>query len=148
MASHTASELEMAATVFADAAHAIGLDPASVTPAPPQRQQTTEEVDEREPAYAQGGRGELRYTELTVLAHERANADEEGSAPFDLERDGGRAPVVSAAETAASAATTHDQPTEEFNVERDIESADHAAETSSPDVPFDFERELHDVRAA
>ena len=45
-------------------------------------------------------------------------------------------------------APTHDQPTEEFNVELDIESADHAAATSSSDVPFDFERELHDVRAA
>ncbi len=151
MASHTASELEMAATVFADAANAIGLDPESVTPAPPERQQTIEEVEEREPAYAERGHGELRYTELTVLTQERAHADEEASAPFDVERDGGRAPALSVEETAASAATAasaHDQPTEEFSVELDMESTDHAAEPSASDVPFDFERELHDVRAA
>ena len=38
MASHTASELEMAASVFGEAARALGLEPASLTPALPERQ--------------------------------------------------------------------------------------------------------------
>jgi 8-amino-7-oxononanoate synthase len=151
MASHTASELEMAATVFADAARAIGLDPASITPALRERQATIEELDELEPAFAERGYGELRYTELTVVTHERDRSDEESSTPFDLERDGGRAPASSAAHTPPSstpAHATYDHPTEEFNVELDLETDDRAAEESGPDAPFDFERELPGVRAA
>jgi 8-amino-7-oxononanoate synthase len=112
MASHTATELEMAATVFGDAAHAIGLEPESLTPAPPERQTTFEDLDEREGAYA-----ELPYTELTV-------------------------------------SPTHQQPTEQFDVELEFE-ANAPVEADAPvsaratlDAPFDFERELHDVRAA
>jgi 8-amino-7-oxononanoate synthase len=112
MASHTATELEMAATVFGDAAHTIGLEPESLTPAPPERQTAIEELDEREGAYA-----ELPYTELTV-------------------------------------SPTHQQPTEQFDVELEFE-ANAPVEADAPvsaratlDAPFDFERELHDVRAA
>jgi 8-amino-7-oxononanoate synthase len=145
MASHTASELEMAATVFADAARAIGLDPASIAPALSERQ-TTIELDERESAYAEHRYGELRYTELTVVTHERAPADDASSEPFDLEREGHREPALSAANV--SSPTTHDQPTEEFNVELDSETDDRATDPQGPDAPFDFERELHRVRAA
>jgi glycine C-acetyltransferase/8-amino-7-oxononanoate synthase len=112
MASHTATELEMAATVFGDAAHAIGLEPASLTPAPPERRTAIEEPDEREGAYA-----ELPYTELTV-------------------------------------SPSYEQPTEQFDVELDLDAdAPFDADTpvparAAPDAPFDFERELHDVRAA
>jgi 8-amino-7-oxononanoate synthase len=148
MASQTASELEMAATVFAEAADAIGLDPASITAALPERQSTIEELDQLEPAYAERGRGELRYTELTVVTHERASAEGEPSTPFDLEREGGRAATTAAAEASPSPAPTHDQPTEEFNVELDLETDDGVAESSGAQAPFDFERELHDVRAA
>ncbi|MGO9320852.1 MAG: 8-amino-7-oxononanoate synthase [Solirubrobacteraceae bacterium] len=74
MASHTASELEMAASVFGDAARAIGIEPASLEPALPERQ---EAADERE----------LAYTELTAIASVRVDADESAAAPFDLERE-------------------------------------------------------------
>jgi glycine C-acetyltransferase/8-amino-7-oxononanoate synthase len=86
MASHTASELEMAASAFGDAARAIGIDPASLAPALSERQEAI--VDERE----------LTYTELTVTEpfdlerdadapHARVPALAEPSAPFDLERE-------------------------------------------------------------
>jgi 8-amino-7-oxononanoate synthase len=75
MASHTASELEMAASVFGEAARAVGLEPESLTPALAERET---ELDERE----------LAYTELTAFAHERAQAGEDASAaPFDLEHE-------------------------------------------------------------
>jgi glycine C-acetyltransferase/8-amino-7-oxononanoate synthase len=75
MASHTASELEMAAAVFGEAARAIGLEPESLTPALAERET---EVHERE----------LAYTELTAFAHERADAHEDTvAAPFDLEHE-------------------------------------------------------------
>ncbi len=75
MASHTASELEMAASVFGDAARAIGLDPESLAPALPERR---EAIDERE----------LAYAELTAYAHERSDADDESAVvPFDFERE-------------------------------------------------------------
>jgi 8-amino-7-oxononanoate synthase len=106
MASHTATELEMAAMVFGDAAHSIGLEPASLTPAPPERQTAIEELDEREGTYA-----ELPYTELTVTA-------------------------------------SQEQPTEQFDVELDLDADAPVSEFATPDAPFDFERELHDVRAA
>jgi 8-amino-7-oxononanoate synthase len=106
MASHTATELEMAATVFGDAAHAIGLEPASLTPASPERQTANDEVDEREGTYA-----ELPYTELTV-------------------------------------SPTHEQPTEQFDVELDLDADAPVPARAAPEAPFDFERELHDVRAA
>jgi 8-amino-7-oxononanoate synthase len=147
MASHTPSELEMAATVFADAARSIGLDPRSLTPAQPERQTAIEEFDERErePAFAQSSYDELRYTELTVVRQDRASSEAQSSAsPFDLESDS--EPALSTAETAPAA--TYDQPTEEFNVELDVEMDDGAAAPTGQDAPFDFERELHGVRAA
>jgi len=107
MASHTASELEMAATVFGDAARAIGIEPASLEPALAERQRSREER-------------ELVYTELTAVATVRADADEEPAfAPFDLERD----------------------------ADADGSSI-HVAALAGADAPFDFERELHSVRAA
>ncbi len=105
MASHTPSELAMAASVFGDAARAIGLEPASLEPALPERQQAD---DERE----------LVYKELTALATIRADADEDSAlTPFDLEREA-------------------DEP------------AVPVAALAGADAPFDFERELHSVRAA
>jgi 8-amino-7-oxononanoate synthase len=75
MASHTASELEMAASVFGEAARAMGLEPESLTPALAERET---ELEERE----------LAYTELTAFAHERAAAHEDAAAvPFDLEHE-------------------------------------------------------------
>jgi 8-amino-7-oxononanoate synthase len=82
MASHTASELRMAATVFGSVARELGLEPATLTPA----------LSERETALDEH---ELEYTELTAFAHERPHAEEgpssdplvEARAPFDVERE-------------------------------------------------------------
>jgi 8-amino-7-oxononanoate synthase len=105
MASHTASELEMAAEVFGDAARAIGIDPASLQPAPPERQQASEER-------------ELAYTELTAVGTVQVDAGEDSAlGPFDLEQDADEPSIPVAALAGA-------------------------------DAPFDFERELHSVRAA
>ncbi len=101
MASHTASELEMAASVFGNAARAIGLEPASLAPALPERQAA---VDERE----------LTYVELTTVAHERFDADDaSAAAPFDLERDGDR-PSLPVPELTESVAP--------FDLERELHS--------------------------
>ncbi len=101
MASHTVSELQMAARVFGDAARALGLEPASLTPALPERETA---IDERE----------LAYAELTAFAHERSYGDEESAAaPFDVERDSdaSQAPAPALAE-----------PRAPFDLEREIQS--------------------------
>jgi len=132
MASHTASELEMAARVFGKAARAIGVEPASLAPALPERQDAS---DERE----------LAYTELTAVASIRSDAASESMlAPFDLERDGDGAQLPAAALAGAGA----DAPLE---LERDTEAMEipvQAQALAGSDAPFDFERELHSVRAA
>ncbi len=72
MASHTASELEMAAGLLGEAARAIGLEPRSLTPTP------------RERAYAE------EALETTAFALERDEATpvmRAPGAPFDLERE-------------------------------------------------------------
>ena len=78
MASHTPSELEMAASVLARAARAVGIEPASLPAAPSEREQ--------EPAPPEIS--ELRYMELSVPAVERAPEGEAAlaSSPFDFER--------------------------------------------------------------
>ncbi len=115
MASHTASELELAAGVFGDAARAIGLEPESLTPA----------LSERDDALEQR---ELEYTELTAFASERPYAQDgrdadhgepaarglAAAAPFDLEREAQAHPVSIAALT---------QPTEPFDVEHELDAA-------------------------
>jgi 8-amino-7-oxononanoate synthase len=84
MASHTGSELEMAASVLGEAARAIGLDPASLAPALPERELTSYERQLGSPHERQ-----LAYTELTAVASVRADVDgdDELPAPFDLERE-------------------------------------------------------------
>ncbi len=87
MASHTGSELEMAASVFGEAARAIGLDPASLEPALPERERTAWEHQLGERT---GYERQLAYTELTAVASVRSGADgndELAAAPFDLERE-------------------------------------------------------------
>jgi 8-amino-7-oxononanoate synthase len=92
MASHTVSDLEMAASVLGEAARAIGLNPASLEPALPERERTVYEPRRDTPHDLH----ELAYTELTAVASVRSDADgddELAAAPFDLERelDGARA---------------------------------------------------------
>ncbi len=133
MASHTASELEMAASVFGKAARAIGLDPESLTPALPERQEAN---DERE-------LGELAYTELTAVASVRFDAGSDSApAPFDLEReaDGPSAPARAPKELDSSLGLDLDRDTDEPRAP--------VPALAEPGAPFDFERELHSVRAA
>ncbi|MGA2455883.1 MAG: 8-amino-7-oxononanoate synthase [Solirubrobacteraceae bacterium] len=127
MASHTGSELEMAARVFGDAARAIGVDPESLTPALAERELAS---DERE----------LRYTELTAVARERIDGDgRAGAAPFDLERDDG----------AAVPAGAFDESELPFGGAREVDAARASvAALAQPTAPFDVERELHGSRAA
>jgi glycine C-acetyltransferase/8-amino-7-oxononanoate synthase len=91
MASHTPSELRRAASVFGAAARELGLDPAAMTPALPERELALEKHDaalERE--------AELEI-DLTRLGA-RAQAGVGGPvAPFDLERDAGEPAVAMAA---------------------------------------------------
>jgi glycine C-acetyltransferase/8-amino-7-oxononanoate synthase len=130
MASHTASELEMAASVFGDAARAIGIEPASLAPALPERQ---EAADERE----------LAYTELTAVASVRVDADDGSAAtPFDLERDahGPSVPAPALADPGAPLDGSGDRDADAPRVP--------VPALAEPNAPFDFERELHSVRAA
>jgi 8-amino-7-oxononanoate synthase len=93
MASHTGTELQMAASVFGEAARKLGLEPSAMTPPLPEHQEASEERA-------------LAYTERTTVGHARFTAEDGAApAPFDLE-------------------------------------------LTEPSAPFDFERELHGVRAA
>jgi 8-amino-7-oxononanoate synthase len=74
MASHTATELQMAAGVFGDAARRLGLDPATMTPPLPERRPAAAEL------------GEPEQAEVTVFAGQRFD-EELSTAPFDLEQD-------------------------------------------------------------
>ena len=75
MASHTASELQIAARVFGDAARRLGLEPESMTPPLPEREAALAELDAAD-------------AELAAVVREHSDTDEETlSAPFDLERD-------------------------------------------------------------
>jgi 8-amino-7-oxononanoate synthase len=128
MASHTASELEKAAVTLGAAARAIGVDPASLAPALPERQQASEER-------------ELAYTELTAVASVRvAGVGELATAPFDLERDAAAAPLPVPAFATAGAPLESDRETGALEVP--------VPALAGPSAPFDFERELHSVRAA
>ena len=128
MASHTASELEKAASAFGAAARAIGVDPASLERTLAERQQSSEER-------------ELAYTELTAVASVRVDgAHEPAAAPFDLERDADAPPLPVPAFAGASATA---------ELDRDGSALEIALPTlADPNAPFDFERDLHSVRAA
>jgi len=124
MASHTPSELELAAGVFGEVARGLGLAPASFSPALPERVDDAWEPDELEPVAER----ELEYTELTLAVD--APAAEGNASPFDLEGD-----------RQAPASVRPRVPTAPFDLERE------AAELP-PTAPFDVERELGGVRAA
>jgi 8-amino-7-oxononanoate synthase len=128
MASHTASELEKAAGALGAAARAIGVDPASLAPALPERQQAAEER-------------ELAYTELTAVASVRIDGvGVPAAAPFDLERDADAAPLTVPAFAGVDAPSESDRETGTLEVP--------VPALAGPNAPFDFERELHSVRAA
>jgi 8-amino-7-oxononanoate synthase len=102
MASHTASELRMAARVFGDAARKLGLSPASLTPPPPERVSPPEALEADDAGLS--AFADARYAER---AHDPGG-------PFDLERDG-------KPQTASSTAgATSPAP---FDLEREISNA-------------------------
>ncbi len=90
MASHTASELQMAAGVFGKAARDLGLDPESMTPALPERLLTADEHA-------------LEEAELVALERSYAGTSSPDG-PFDLERDGDHAPFDLERETRSARA--------------------------------------------
>jgi 8-amino-7-oxononanoate synthase len=102
MASHTASELGMAARVFGEAARELGLNPTAMTPPLAEQQLATEE---REATRA-----------LAAIAAERPYAGAPlFKAPFDAERNGEQRK-----QPAPSIAETSNAP---FDLERDLSSA-------------------------
>ena len=138
IASHTASELQMAAGVFGKAARDLGLDPGSMAPALPERLLAADEeaLEEAELIALDSARS---YT----YAHEPMSA-----APFDVERDGdgSRLPARSSVATVAGAQAPFD-----LDLDRDAgewQAPVPAALGSS--APFDLERETEtgSVRAA
>jgi 8-amino-7-oxononanoate synthase len=102
MASHTPSELRMAARVFGEAARKLGLDPASLTPPAPERLSPPEPLGADDAEL--GAFADARYAER---AHTPVG-------PFDLERDG--APET----TSSTAAASTPGP---FDLEREIANA-------------------------
>jgi glycine C-acetyltransferase/8-amino-7-oxononanoate synthase len=88
MASHTASELELAAGVFGRVARELGLDPSAMQPPLPAER----EIPIEEPVFAD--------SEVTAIARGRVFDNEEmASAPFDLEREQVAPPVLESAAT-------------------------------------------------
>jgi 8-amino-7-oxononanoate synthase len=82
MASHTHSELELAAGVLGDAAREVGIDPAALQAPPPERVPDPEPAaleDEFEAHFGEGLRNAL-------FDAEPAAAAQHGAAPFDAER--------------------------------------------------------------
>jgi hypothetical protein len=128
MASHTATELRMAAEIFGAAARRLGLDPAAMsspssTPEP--------EIDEIETALARAERLASRPS----FDRDRADspfdlARDDASALFDLDHD----PARAGQPTEAWLESSLDEPTRE------------TAGTGAG--PFDFERETSSARAA
>jgi hypothetical protein len=86
MASHTASELEMAAGVLGTAARELGLEPSSLAP-PLAEQQLA--LAEHEAALGADADVELDVRGAQVAALGPAATERGPAAPFDVERDGG-----------------------------------------------------------
>jgi 8-amino-7-oxononanoate synthase len=109
MASHTASELRMAASVFGAAARKLGLDPAAMTPALPEQELARQEHDA---ALDRDAAIELDLERIRARAPLTADSS---IAPFDLERDG-RRPQAPAEVVGAT-------PSTPFDFERETSSA-------------------------
>jgi 8-amino-7-oxononanoate synthase len=130
MASHTASELQMAAAVFGKAARDLGLDPESMAPALPERLLAADEdaLQEAELVAFEGAR-----------SYSHAGASMSG-APFDLERD-------SDGFRAAVATSTQAQAPSDLEDDGDAREASVPAKAGAR-APFDLERETRSARAA
>ena len=132
MASHTASELQMAAGVLGRATRDLGLDPELMAPAIPEQLLAADE-------------DALQEAELVALESARSYTSAPMSAaPFDLEREGEgfRAQVRTPAGIFAEAQEPLDA--EHLSDEPQLPGQPSAG----PDAPFDFERETDSARAA
>jgi glycine C-acetyltransferase/8-amino-7-oxononanoate synthase len=130
MASHTATELRMAAEIFGAAARRLGMDP-EATSSPTSTVEP--EVDEIETALARSER--IAASSLFDLDRDPAtpfDLDLDPAASLDLDRQGADAPSDSGAEATLAVPVAADQPTQAW------------AESG----PFDFERETAPARAA
>jgi glycine C-acetyltransferase/8-amino-7-oxononanoate synthase len=123
MASHTPSELRMAAELLGQIARQQGLDPAGMTPALPERDLSAYEQEQR--------LRELQEREAHSLQAERP-ARLLAAAPFDFERED----PVTAAAVADGRAGQRDPGAAPFDNER-------AAERDPATAPFDGERNDH-----
>jgi 8-amino-7-oxononanoate synthase len=126
MASHTHSELELAAGVFGDAARGLGLAPEQMLAPPPERR---ERAPELEPAGVSSDYGVEYFA----------------SAPFDLEHD---ADLPEVPATGASFGQEPPAPAREREAAAAADPAPVGAVASRLNAPFDLERELSRARAA
>jgi glycine C-acetyltransferase/8-amino-7-oxononanoate synthase len=131
IASHTQSELELAASALGTAARQIGIEPETLIEPVPERVRRPEPLEDHDTHFA--------YAEPPFGV-----AEPPRDAPFDIERDAElpRAPAPAGDErwlavTADSSATRAPLTEDELD-----------AEPATANVPFDFERELSGTRAA
>jgi len=108
MASHTASELEMAASVFGQAARAIDLDPRSLTPALAEREMV---LDEHELAYME------LSVELSAVTPGRVDATGSAATPFDADVD-----LALADPSVPSESSAPSEPSAPFDFEAELDS--------------------------
>ncbi|HEX5851917.1 MAG TPA: 8-amino-7-oxononanoate synthase [Solirubrobacteraceae bacterium] len=105
MASHTASDLEMAASVLGDAARRLGLDPASISSPSAEPVRAVADPDNE-------------HAELARIVRERSYGRERepasAEAPFDMEREGDESPAPRRERALASAP---------FDLEREVSGA-------------------------
>jgi 8-amino-7-oxononanoate synthase len=124
MASHTHSELELAARVFGEAARRLGLAPEAMIAPPAERQESA--------------------AQLQAAVSSDYGVEYFSSAPFDLERD------ADLPEVPAAPASWSQEP---FVPRREREAAEPetapvGAAATKLNAPFDLERELSGARAA
>ncbi len=132
MASHTHSELELAAGVFGQCARELGIDPESLLPAPAERVLAPVEP---EPVAAPA----------TVHAIGVADRGAVAGALFDFERDGPSLAPFDAERDAGAAAARLEQDTELHDT---LGSDEQDEQAPGANAPFDLEREPSSARAA
>jgi glycine C-acetyltransferase/8-amino-7-oxononanoate synthase len=142
MASHTQSELEMAAGILGRAARRAGLEPESFAASAPERVGWPE-TDEAGPLEREAGAVAGAPFELHRTGPAPFDLERDAPGPFDLELEG---TLPREHEGAPGAAAARDQHTAAF----DVEAALAAEAESRPDAgaPFDIERELASAQAA
>ena len=132
MASHTHSELELAAGVFGQCARELGIDPEALLPAPAERVPAPVEP---EPVAAPATVHRIGVADRGAVA----------GALFDFERDGPSLAPFDAERDASAAAARLEQDTELHDT---LGSDEPDAQAPGANAPFDLEREPSNARAA